>query len=284
LTAGASSRKLSRLSLDLERLRRRCPERWRSSDLRSSISFRFSSFHRFRSCSVAFNCRTPRFIAARGSLTSMRAFSRSLRMESSLPHTFFSGIASGAVAAWPPDEYHGWRPAVSLNPAALENRIVYWSSKPRRFRSASASASAFFSAFLFARSGNKLMWPALSKRGICVSLLVRWEARDSSSRLAIACAASSRAILMSLSVSSSPARRRLLVNLLGSSSDLLSCRAAVSDDPRGDGGGGGVGTRSPRKIWIRRSASTSCRCRSSSSSRALACASSRLTRAIFSGL
>jgi len=230
---------------------------------------------------VALNCRTPRFIAARGSFASIRAFSRSLRLGSSLPHTFFSGIASGAR---PSDEYHGWRPTVSLNPAALEKRIVYWSSKPRRFRAASASASAFFSAFLFGRSGNRLMWPALSKMGTCVSLRSCLEATDSSSRFATAWAAFSRATLMSLSVSSSPARRRLLTRVLPrSTGELLTCRD-FSDDSRADGGGGGVGTRSPRKIWVRRSASTSCICRSSSSSRALACASSRLTRAIFSGL
>lgn len=55
----------------------------------------------------------------------MRAFSLSLRIGSSFPHTFFSGIESGAAALLDDDEYHGVLPIDCLNPAAFENRIVY---------------------------------------------------------------------------------------------------------------------------------------------------------------
>lgn len=160
-----------------------------------------------------------------------------MRSGSFCPQTFFAET-SGATPS--PCEYQGW--LIPSLPAALENRIVYWSSYSRSFFFLSASASWFFSACALARSSPKRsMCPAWSTIGAELAGL------RLDSTTAYVASFLSFARRSSNSVSSSPGRFLLLRLLPGNferASPEVSC--AFSDSAsRSSSNGGGI---SPRKI------------------------------------
>lgn len=124
----------------------------------SCISLWRLSCHLFRSRSTSLTFAAPCLMAANGSLLTICAACLSLRRGSSLPHTSLLGAAARISCTLVPcAEYHGLSKPC-LNPAALENRIVNWSSYSFLFLAASFSASAFLGAVPRLRSwGNRSM-------------------------------------------------------------------------------------------------------------------------------
>jgi hypothetical protein len=127
---------------------------------------------------------------AKGSFDVIRDCSLSFRSGSSLPHTFLFSRVGNAIA-WSLDAgassvflvldvYHGCC-AIPPRPAALEKRIVYWSSRARSFFRFSFSASSFFSRLScsFRSTGNKSILPAWSVSGASLVGFLSFTTRES---------------------------------------------------------------------------------------------------------